>query len=79
MTFAHILNPEAQVSEVISVAIVILQFSGTSLQDWHQLCLVAACLESGLCPFDVPAQSIWSSRNILSKQCRKKHVEDFKL
>ena len=54
---SYILHPEAQVSQIVLVARLILQFSGAPFQYRHQLSLMAASLEGGLCPLYVPGKS----------------------
>ena len=51
---AHILNPEAQVSGVFLVMVLLLQLSGAALQQGQHLGLVPSSLEGGLGPLDVP-------------------------
>lgn len=56
----YILDPEAKIAEVIPVSFQMLQLPCAVLQYWHQLSLVASCLECHLRPFDVPVHAFAS-------------------
>ena len=52
---AYILNPDAQVSNVRLVLLLVLKLTSAALQKREQFCLVASSTECVLCPFDKPA------------------------